>query len=129
MQGLFQHAESNARANVSAQREANAGRQMPPHRKDSAAERRVAARAMGHGRPRSREARQFGIGGVNIMREYGSRSREPEAIIRGKITFRPWKRFPHGGDLFHVFVDQLHVVPGGGERGKKRKACRREESP
>ena len=32
-------------------------------------------------------------------------------------------------DLFDVFVDQLHVMPGGGERGKKRKARRREDPP
>jgi hypothetical protein len=30
-------------------------------------------------------------------------------------------------DLFDVLVDQLHVVPGGGERGKKGKARRRED--
>src|SRR5215469_26943 len=30
-------------------------------------------------------------------------------------------------DLFDVLVDQLHVVPGGGEGGKQRKARRRED--
>ena len=110
LQALLQHAEPGTAAYVGAERAPDAGIEMTPQRKDSTAERRVAAGAVRDGGARRGEPLELGVRCVNVVSQHRVRARQRVPLVDCQIVRRPGKRARHLHHLTWAFVDvRLHA--------------------
>ena len=89
LQTFLEHPESGAAADVGSERTAHARGDVPLQRKQPAAERGVAAGAVRDRGAAGRQALQFGIGGMNIVRHHRAGAGQLESLIHGQDNRRP----------------------------------------
>ena len=83
---------------------ANAGRQVPAHREEAAAQRGVAARAVRHRGAGIGQAFQFAFRRMHVVREHRTRPGQAEAVVCREVVLRPGKGAQHVRDLLRVLV-------------------------
>src|SRR5579863_9878744 len=86
LQTFLQHAESGAAAHVGAERARDTRVDVPPQRKQSAAKRRVTARAVGNRSAARSQPLHFGIARMNVVRHHRAAAAELKSLIDIQIV-------------------------------------------